>query len=123
MSDLATRHCRACSGDTPKLKPEETTWLLAQVPGWALVEDGAAISRTFAFKDYFHTMAFVNAVAWVAHTEDHHPDLSVHWGKVVVRYSTHAIGGLSENDFVCAAKVSALLDGPADVGAKAAARG
>lgn len=114
-TDLAARHCVPCEGGTPKVPPDEVQRLLGDLPGWALVEDGRAIARTFAFKNYFRTMAFVNAVAWIAHTEDHHPDMTVHWGKVVVRYSTHAIGGLSENDFVCAAKVNALLDGPAEV--------
>ena len=81
---------------------------LPQVPEWALVENGHALSRTFAFKDYYRTMSFVNALAHVANAEDHHPDLSVHYDRCVVRFSTHDVGGLSENDFICAAKADAL---------------
>ena len=84
--------------------------LLSQVDGWELVEDGKAVSRTFRFDDYHRTMAFVNALAFIAHREDHHPDLSVHYDRVVVRYSTHDVGGLSENDFICAAKADQLVD-------------
>ena len=85
-----------------------TTELLPQVPGWELVEDGHALSRTFAFPDYYRTMSFVNALAHVANAENHHPDLSVHYDRCVVRWSTHDVGGLSENDFICAAKADAL---------------
>mgnify|MGYP000060618870 CR=1 FL=1 len=67
-----------------------------------------AITKTFRFDDYHETMAFVNAVAFIAHTQDHHPDLSVHYDRCEVRYSTHDVGGLSENDFICAAKAGAL---------------
>ena len=67
-----------------------------------------ALSRTFTFKDYYRTMSFVNALAHVANAEDHHPDLSVHYDRCVVRFSTHDVGGLSENDFICAAKADAL---------------
>jgi 4a-hydroxytetrahydrobiopterin dehydratase len=80
---------------------------MAQLPGWAVA--GNELVRTFTFRNYYETMAFVNAVAWIAHTEDHHPDLRVGYDRCEVRYSTHAIGGLSENDFICAAKVSALV--------------
>ena len=82
--------------------------LLPQVPGWALVEDGHALSRTFTFPDYYRTMSFVNALAHVANAENHHPDLGVHYDRCVVRFSTHDVGGLSENDFICAAKADAL---------------
>jgi 4a-hydroxytetrahydrobiopterin dehydratase len=83
--------------------------LLDEVPGWLLVEEGTALTRTFAFADYWETMAFVNAVARIAHGADHHPDLSVHYNRCVARWSTHDAGGLTENDFIAAAKVSALL--------------
>lgn len=82
---------------------------MPRVPGWEVVEDGHALLRTFPFDNYYETMAFVNALAFVAHAEDHHPDLGVHYNRAVVRYSTHDVGGLSENDFICAAKASALL--------------
>ncbi|MDP2315562.1 MAG: 4a-hydroxytetrahydrobiopterin dehydratase [Pseudomonadota bacterium] len=109
MSDLATRRCVACEAGMPRLSAEGARQLLSEIPGWALVDEDKAIERTFSFKNYWETMAFVNAVAWIAHTEDHHPDLSVHWGRCVVRWNTHAVGGLTDNDFICAAKVNALL--------------
>lgn len=111
MSDLATRRCVACEGGMPKLTPEGVTQLLTEVPGWTPADGGKAIERTFTFENYLQTMAFVNAVAWIAHTEDHHPDMSVHWGRCVVKYWTHAVGGLTDNDFICAAKVNGLLPG------------
>jgi 4a-hydroxytetrahydrobiopterin dehydratase len=80
---------------------------LAQVSGWHL--GGGAIEKTFSFKNYHETMAFVNALAWVAHTEDHHPDLTVSYDRCVVRFNTHSVGGISVNDFICAAKTDALV--------------
>jgi 4a-hydroxytetrahydrobiopterin dehydratase len=82
------------------------TWL-SGLPGWKLHE--GAIRRTFEFKNFHQTMAFVNAVAWIAHRENHHPDLEIGYRTCAVRYATHSIGGISENDFICAAKVNALL--------------
>ena len=76
---------------------------------WRLVEDGKALSRTLSFRDYHPVMEFVNVLAWISHREDHHPDLEVGYNRCRVRYSTHSVGGLSENDFVCAAKVESLL--------------
>ena len=81
--------------------------LLRELVGWELT--GQEIAREFRFKDFHQTMAFVNAVAWVSHREDHHPDLEVGYNRCRVRYSTHAVGGLSENDFICAAKVNELV--------------
>ncbi|HKK13304.1 MAG TPA: 4a-hydroxytetrahydrobiopterin dehydratase [Gammaproteobacteria bacterium] len=110
--DLTEKHCKPCEGGTSPLSAEQAGALLRELgEGWAVSEDGREISRTFKFKNYYHTMAFVNAVAWIANQEDHHPDLEVGYNRCHVRYSTHAIGGLSENDFICAAKVDALLDG------------
>jgi 4a-hydroxytetrahydrobiopterin dehydratase len=87
--------------------PAEITAHLREANGWRL-QDGA-IEKTFGFDDYHHTMAFVNAVAWIAHAEDHHPDLAVSYNRCVVRFNTHSVGGISVNDFICAAKVDALL--------------
>lgn len=112
MSDLiplVQAHCSPRRGGEHKLTEASLRELLPQVPAWELVEDGHAISRTFRFDDYYRTMAFVNALAHVAHREDHHPDLGVHYDRVVVRFSTHDVGGLSENDFICAAKADALV--------------
>ena len=67
------------------------------------------ISKTYSFENYYQTIAFVNAVAWMTHREDHHPDLTVNYNSCRVAYTTHDLGGLSENDFICAAKVDALF--------------
>jgi 4a-hydroxytetrahydrobiopterin dehydratase len=85
--------------------------LLAEIPGWELDPDATAIRRRFKFGNYYETMAFVNALAWIAHREDHHPDLEVGYNRCLVRFSTHSVKGLSENDFICAAKINALLGG------------
>ena len=113
MSDLvplAQAHCIPRKGDDHRLGEARVRELLPQVPGWELVEDGQAIARTFRFDDYYRTMAFVNALALIAHREDHDPDLGVHYDRRVVRFSTHDVGGLSENDFICAARASALVE-------------
>jgi len=107
---LERAHCLPRKGIEHKLGEARLAELLPQVPGWELAEGGSALTRTFAFHNYYETMAFVNALAWIAHGEDHHPDLGVHYNKAVVRFSTHDVGGLSENDFICAAKASALID-------------
>ncbi len=80
---------------------------LAMLPDWSHV--GHEIRKTFVFKNYHQTMAFVNASAWISHREDHHPDMSVHYNKCVVAYSTHDAGGITLNDFICAAKLDALF--------------
>jgi 4a-hydroxytetrahydrobiopterin dehydratase len=87
----------------------EAEKLLATLPGWEL-QDGT-ITRRFEFKNFYQTISFVNAVAWIANSEDHHPDLEVSYKICRVRYTTHAVGGLSENDFICAARINALLPG------------
>ena len=107
ICDLAAKHCTPCEGGTPPLGEEEVARRLAMLPGWEHAE--GEIAKRFEFKNFYQTMAFVNAVAWIAHSEDHHPDLEVSYRLCRVRYSTHAVGGLSENDFICAAKVEALL--------------
>lgn len=91
----------------PAMTSEQISAHLAEAPGWALA--AGAIEKQFAFTDYHRTMAFVNAVAWVAHQEDHHPDLTLSYCRCTVRFNTHSVGGISINDFICAAKVDALL--------------
>jgi 4a-hydroxytetrahydrobiopterin dehydratase len=86
---------------------EEVERFLGSLAGWEF-QNGAIVKR-FDFKNYYQTMAFVNAVAWIAHTEEHHPDMEVSYRACRILYSTHAVGGLSENDFICAAKVDALI--------------
>ena len=111
MSDLvplARARCAPRSGSEHRLTPASIRELLPQLPEWEVVENSHALTRTFSFKDYYRTMSFVNALAHIANTEDHHPDLSVHYDRCVVRFSTHDVGGLSENDFICAAKADQL---------------
>jgi 4a-hydroxytetrahydrobiopterin dehydratase len=109
MSDLAKKTCQPCNAGTPPVPPDEVRRLLGELGGWASTADGKSIERRFEFADYYETRAFVNAVAWMAHREDHHPDLEVSYKTCLVRYATHAVGGLSENDFICAAKVDELV--------------
>lgn len=109
MSKLSTRHCKPCTAETPKLTPAELELFLPELEGWQL-EAGQRIVRRFEFRNFHETMEFVNALAWIAHREDHHPDLEVSYKACVVRFSTHDVGGLSENDFICAAKIDALLE-------------
>jgi 4a-hydroxytetrahydrobiopterin dehydratase len=107
--NLSERRCRPCEGGVPALTPQEAQRGLQQLsPEWRLIEDGKAIRREFAFKDFYRTMSFVNALAHLANLEDHHPDLQVGYNYCRVRYSTHAIGGLSDNDLICAAKIDQI---------------
>ncbi len=109
MNSLMTKSCQPCEGGIPPLEPEKAQALLNQVnQGWSLNDSSSEISRSFDFKNYYQAIAFVNAVAWIANQEGHHPDLEVSYNKCLVRFSTHTISGLSENDFICAAKVDGL---------------
>jgi len=93
------------------LTATEVVASLANLEGWMLTGDGAAVAieKTYAFANYDETISFVNAVAFIAHRQDHHPDLSVHFNRCVVRFNTHDVGGISRTDFDCAARVDALL--------------
>jgi 4a-hydroxytetrahydrobiopterin dehydratase len=107
MSSLANNQC---SPDTELLQTYATNNYLQQIsPDWELAADGRSISRTFRFKDYYQTIAFVNVVAMVAHQQDHHPDITATYNTCRVEFSTHSVGGLSLNDFICAAKVDRIL--------------
>ncbi|MET0918890.1 MAG: 4a-hydroxytetrahydrobiopterin dehydratase [Burkholderiales bacterium] len=101
---LASTSCRP---GAPRLPADELAAHLSTLDGWALAGD--RIEKTFRFADYHQTMAFVNALAWVAHREDHHPDLSVHYNRCVVAFSTHDAGGVTQNDVICAAKAERLF--------------
>ena len=107
MSDLADRKCKTPKKTDLPVAPELASKMITKLPGWKM--DPKSLTRTYSFENYYQTMAFVNAVAWIAHQEDHHPDLTVGYNKCDIRYSTHAVGGLSENDFICAAKVNRLI--------------
>ena len=112
MSDFATKHCKPCEGGVTPLGLDAARRMAQDLDHWSVEPSGKEISKLFNFRNYHETMAFVNALAWISHREDHHPDLEVGYNLCRVRYSTHAIGGLSENDFICAAKVDGLLREP-----------
>jgi len=106
MTKLAEKKSRPLPAGTPPLARAQIDALLKEVPGWTY--DGKVIAKSWSFKNYYETLAFVNAVAWVVHREDHHPDMSVGYNRCRVEFSTHSIGGISENDFICAAKIEVI---------------
>jgi 4a-hydroxytetrahydrobiopterin dehydratase len=107
--DLTKRRCLPCEGGATPLDNAQVQALLKKIDKrWTL--RGDAIVADFKFDNYYQTTAFINAVVWIAHQQDHHPDISFGYKQASVRYSTHAINGLSENDFICAARIDALLD-------------
>ena len=107
MNDLASKKCKPCEGDVAPYSDAQAKDMLKQLKGW-IIEDGRLV-KLYPFTNYYQTMAFVNSLAWISHREDHHPDLVVGYNKCRVEYWTHAIQGLSENDFICAAKADALF--------------
>lgn len=107
--DLQNRKCSPCEGGVAPMSDEEADAMLEHLRDWT--REGKTITRTFDFRNYYETMAFVNAAAYISHREDHHPDLLVSYKTCAVTYTTHAIDGLSENDFICAAKLDALIEG------------
>ncbi len=106
MMDLVQKHCVPCEGGALPLMRDESAKLVEQTPGWTIAPDGLSLSREFTFKNFVEAMDFANKITPVAEAEGHHPDLSIGWGKVAVTLTTHAIGGLSENDFILAAKIN-----------------
>ncbi|MBT8136940.1 MAG: 4a-hydroxytetrahydrobiopterin dehydratase [Gammaproteobacteria bacterium] len=109
MTELTEMHCKPCEGGVePMSATEALEWLPKLAEGWSIDETGREIRKDFGFTGFYKTMAFVNAVAWIANTQGHHPDLEVGYRHCLVRYTTHAIDGLSENDFICAARIDAL---------------
>jgi 4a-hydroxytetrahydrobiopterin dehydratase len=108
MNELARKKCKPCEGGVAPLTDDQVRPMLKGLSGWT--REGKAITNTYRFKNYFETMAFVNAAAWISHREDHHPDMLVGYNECRVSYVTHAIDGLSENDFICAAKLDALFE-------------
>ena len=109
MSELAKKRCIPCEGGVEPYTPDEAGEMMQQLaPDWMLVDDAHLLVREFRFKDFAQAMAFANKIAVVAEEEGHHPDLSISWGAVGVELSTHAIGGLSENDFILAAKIDEI---------------
>jgi 4a-hydroxytetrahydrobiopterin dehydratase len=109
VSDLTSKSCKPCEGGLAPLAPSEAQRYLKELDGeWRLSPGSDSLHREWKFKNFFRTMSFVNAAAHIANAEDHHPDLEVGYGYCRVKYATHAINGLSENDFICAAKLDAL---------------
>jgi 4a-hydroxytetrahydrobiopterin dehydratase len=109
MTELAQKKCKPCEGGVAPLTRDAAQELLAKLEdGWKLAADTRSIRRELAFKDFYRTMSFVNAVAHVANIEDHHPDLEVGYNYCRIAFTTHAIKGLSENDFICAAKIDQI---------------
>ncbi len=106
--DLAAKKCVACEGDAVPLTRVEAQAMLTRIKGWILSSDAKHISKEFTFKNYVEAMEFANKITPIAESEGHHPDLKVGWGRVEVGLSTHAIKGLSENDFILAAKIDRI---------------
>lgn len=109
MGGLSEQQCQPVAKGTPPLNDTQVHDHLKQVRDWALTSSRAAIHREFHFRNYHETMSFVNAVAWVAHQQDHHPDMEVSYNRCKIIYTTHSVGGLSQNDFICAARIDTLL--------------
>jgi 4a-hydroxytetrahydrobiopterin dehydratase len=107
VCDLSNKKCKPCEGGVPPLAVDEVQRLLQTLEGWEVIN--GELVKIYRFKNYHETLAFVNATAWISHREDHHPDLEVGYNQCRVRYVTHAIQGLSENDFICATKIDALF--------------
>jgi 4a-hydroxytetrahydrobiopterin dehydratase len=105
---LHEQHCVPCEGGVLALRREEAFTLAAEASGWDLAEDAKSISRQFVFKDFKEALAFINRVGELAESENHHPDIHCWWNKVKLELSTHAIGGLSNNDFILASKINRL---------------
>jgi len=109
MKDLSEKKCAPCEGGVKPLTPAKVKLLAKQLhKDWKIAKDSKSLKRSLKFKDFYRTMSFVNALAYIANSEDHHPDLGVGYDYCDVTYSTHSIGGLSVNDFICAAKLDRL---------------
>jgi 4a-hydroxytetrahydrobiopterin dehydratase len=109
VKKLSAKKCVPCDGGVPPLSAAEAAALLGELHGdWMIAKDSKSVQRSYKFKDFYRTMSFVNAVAYIANSEDHHPDLEVGYDYCRVTFATHAIGGLSQNDFICAAKLDQL---------------
>lgn len=110
-SDLSQKHCESCEGIGSALNKEQIVALMPQLDNkWKVAEDHKSIKRSFSFDNFYETMAFVNALAFIANVENHHPDLEVGYNYCNVTFMTHALNGLTHNDFICAAKIDDLLN-------------
>lgn len=110
MSDLASKHCTSCEGIGAALTETQLTKLLPQLSEkWEVISNNLKIKRSFKFKNFFETMSFVNAVAFISNVENHHPDMEIGYNYCNITFTTHALNGLTQNDFICAAKIDELL--------------
>jgi len=103
---LTSNSCKPCEGGVPPLEQAEIDRLLKELPGWE--QSDKELRKTYSFRNYYETMAFVNAIAYVAHREDHHPDLAVGYNRCGVTFTTHDAGGVTVNDCICAARIERL---------------
>ena len=108
MTQLAKKKCKPCEGGVPPLAHEQAEKLLGELDDWSLIDDAHLLAKSFHFDSFEETMVFVNKVAAIAEEEDHHPDMTISYGDVGVELTTHAISGLSENDFIVAAKIDEI---------------
>ena len=108
--DFKSKKCKPCEGIGSAMAEVDVRQHLIVLPGWEYNAEDVCLVRAFSFADFYHTMAFVNAVAWIANAEDHHPDLEVGYNKCQVSLKTHALQGITENDFIVASKVAALFE-------------
>ena len=105
--ELTAKTCKPCEGGVPAMTEDEIVAMLPQIGDWAYLD--GHIEKAFNFNNYYQTISFVNAVAWIANAEGHHPNMQVDFRQCTVKYWTHAISGMSENDFICAAKINQLM--------------
>ena len=110
MNDLSQKHCVPCEGDAEPLTVAEAQKFLSSLHDWQLSDDACLLSKTIVCKDFVEALGMANKIGEIAERENHHPDLSVSWGKLGITLSTHAITGLSENDFILAAKIDKMLE-------------
>ena len=103
-----TKQCESCEGMTEAMTKEMAQDFMPQIPAWDLAEDGSSISRRFEFKGFSKVMMFLNAMAWIVQAEGHHPDVAFGYNYCQITFTTHALKGLSENDFICVAKLNTL---------------
>ena len=108
FAELCAMKCSALKGPQHALTRQAIADWLPLLPGWQQADDGSDLRKDFKFADFAHALAFVNAIGWIAESENHHPDIEFGWGRCRVRFSTHDVGGISRNDFICAAKTEAL---------------
>ena len=108
-NSILEQSCQACEGGIAPLTSEQAQEYLKELDEWEINKSNTLISKTYTFKNHYEVMGFVNAIAWVSHCENHHPELVVNYKTCLVSYTTHAIDGLSLNDFICAKKVARLI--------------